>query len=157
MADQTDLQAAHPGFYNRDREMIPRILLMAMLVLALASLALVTLAVVTDRPLVGQPKPAATVQHLDLVLQSTGGTSVLVTSPDGTVLADLANGGFISAVQRGLARERLVHGITGNPAVELKALENGRLTLSDPQTGWSVELGHFGKDNKAAFERLLSN
>lgn len=157
MSDQTQIGLSRPGFYNRDREMIPRILLRAMLVLALTSLALVTFAVVTDRPHVGQPKAADTVQSLELVLVPTGATAVLVTAPDGTVLADLDNGGFISAVQRGLARERLVHGITGNPSVELTELANGRLTLSDPQTGWSVELGNFGKDNKAAFERLLSN
>ena len=32
---------------------------------------------------------------------------------------------------------------------------NGDLTLVDPQTGQSVELGSFGPTNRAAFEALL--
>ena len=40
--------------------------------------------------------------------------------------------------------------------VRLIAYANGRLTVLDPETGWSVELGDFGSDNKAAFERLMT-
>jgi len=41
--------------------------------------------------------------------------------------------------------------------VRLVAYDNGRLTLHDDRTGWSVELHAFGDANKAAFERLLDN
>jgi putative photosynthetic complex assembly protein len=39
--------------------------------------------------------------------------------------------------------------------VTLARHENGRLTLTDPATGWSVELTAFGSDNEAAFAALL--
>ena len=39
--------------------------------------------------------------------------------------------------------------------VTLARHQNGRLSLSDPETGWSVELTNFGSDNEAAFAALL--
>ncbi len=142
---------------NRDREMIPRNLLRAMFGLAMVSLALVSFAVLTDRPTVGQPKPAEVLESLEMTLTATGGKAVLVTDSAGTEIANLDHGGFITVVQNGLARERLKQNVTGNPPVELIRFANGRLTLLDPATNWSVELGNFGQDNKAAFERLMSN
>jgi putative photosynthetic complex assembly protein len=41
--------------------------------------------------------------------------------------------------------------------VRLVSFANGRLSLEDPETGWSVELYGFGSDNEAAFQRLLDN
>jgi putative photosynthetic complex assembly protein len=40
--------------------------------------------------------------------------------------------------------------------VRIVEYANGRLTVVDDHTGWSAELGAFGSDNKAAFERLMS-
>jgi putative photosynthetic complex assembly protein len=139
-----------------DRENIPSRLLQAMMALALSSLALVTFAVVTDRDHVGQPKDAAVLAKRTLVLKGHGAKAVTVTDADGKVLFDLEHGGFVTVIQNGLERTRTVAHVDQTLPVQLVQYANGRLTVFDPATGWSVELGNFGKDNKAAFERLLT-
>ena len=76
---------------------------------------------------------------------------------DGTVLMDLPHGGFITVIQSAVARARVVARTEGNPPVRIIRYDNGRLVAEDPATGWSTELYAFGDDNKAAFERLLSD
>ena len=138
-----------------DKDMIPKTLLRAMLLLTVTSLAIVTAAVVSGRDTVGQPKASEPVASREIVLQGGGAKAVTVLDADGTVLADLDHGGFITVVQNGLARERLKNRLAATLPVEIVRYANGRLTLIDPSTGWSVELGNFGADNTAAFERLL--
>jgi len=145
-----------PALTNRDAEMIPRTLLVAMLFLALSSLAIVGAAVVSDRPTTGKPQPAAVVEEKWVILEGRDAQAVVVRNPDGTILADLPHGGFITVIQNGMARERLVHRIEGNPPMRIVRYANGRLVAEDPATGWSAELYAFGADNKAAFERLLA-
>ncbi|MDJ0628115.1 MAG: photosynthetic complex assembly protein PuhC [Rhodobacter sp.] len=156
MSDQTFTPRA-PALRNTDREMIPKVLVRAMFALAMASLAIVSFAVLTDRPHVGVPPAAKALQSRGLILEGSGAKAVRVLARDGTVLADLAHGGFITVIQNAMAHERGKNGIAGNPPVDLVAYANGRLAIHDPATGWSAELGNFGKDNKAAFERLLTN
>ena len=146
---------ARPALHNTDPEMIPRPLLGAMAGLAIVSLLLVSYAVLTERETVGRPAPAEIVFERMIVIESAPGNSaVTVRDPDGAVVLDLANGGFIDAVHDGIARNRSVNGIANDAPVRLVEYANGRLSLKDPQTGWSVELQSFGADNKAAFERL---
>ena len=144
-----------PALRSQNPELIPKVLLRAMFALAMASLAIVSFAVITDRDHVGVPKPAEVLSSRSLILQGGGAKAVTVRQLDGTVLADLDHGGFITVIQNGLERARLVHGVQADLPVDLVAYANGRLTLTDPETGWSTELGSFGSDNKAAFERLL--
>lgn len=141
----------------RDREMIPAALLRAMAALVLASLALVSFAVVTGRPTVGQPQAAAVVAERQIALIGGGAKAVTVRGADGTVLADLAHGGFVTVVQNALQTARHRHGIDPALPVRLVRYENGRFAVEDPQTGWSVELYAFGADNEAAFARLLAD
>lgn len=63
--------------------------------------------------------------------------------------------GFLRGVLRGLAQERLRRGIGDGPVFQLMASADGRLTLSDPATGRSVDLESFGRDNAAVFARWL--
>ena len=63
--------------------------------------------------------------------------------------------GFLRGVLRGLAQERLRRGIGDGPVFQLRASADGRLTLSDPATGRSVDLESFGRDNAAIFARWL--
>jgi len=63
--------------------------------------------------------------------------------------------GFIRGVMRGLARARHRAGIDKALPFRLTRWSNGNLTLVDPQTGQSVELGSFGPSNRADFEKLL--
>ncbi len=144
-----------PALRNQKAEMIPTALLRGMLALALVTLAITTVAVVTDRPTVGQPKPSEVVASRAIILEGLDAQAVTVRNADGTLLADLPHGGFITVIQNAMARERLVHRIEGNPPLNIVRYANGRLVAEDPATGWSAELYAFGAENKAAFERLL--
>lgn len=138
-----------------DREMIPTRLLQGMLALVLASLALVTFAVVTGRDHVGVPPRGEVIRQAEFVLEGKSAQAVVVRDAQGKVLLDLPHGGFVTVIQSGMARARVVKGIEGNPPMRVVEYAGGRLVAEDPATGWSAELYAFGKDNKAAFERLL--
>lgn len=88
--------------------------------------------------------------------------------PDGGVLAeDVASGaqlrvasgkdGFVRGVLRSFARERRAYGLGAEAgAFRLSRHADGTLWLVDEATGRQVELSAFGRDNRAAFEVLLS-
>ena len=137
-----------------DKELIPRRLVYAMGGLALFSLALTSFAVLTDRPLVGQPKDAPVLAERQIVLNGTG-NGAHITAPDGAIIHSTPDGGFIAAVRQGLFFERRRHGLTDNSPITVTRFANGRLSLSDPATGWSVELTSFGADNLAAWDPVL--
>lgn len=141
---------------SANKDMIPKPLLLAMLALVLASLAVVTFAVLTGRSHVGVPKPAAIVAERSIILQGGGTQAVTVLATDGTVLMNLPHGGFITVIQNGMERARLTAGVDKLLPVRIVEYANGRLTAMDDYTGWSAELGAFGSDNRAAFERLMS-
>ncbi len=145
-----------PKLRSDNPEMIPKALLRGMLALVVATLALVSYASVTDRPLVGVPKPSAVAREQMIVLQGHSAQAVTVMNADGTIMMDLPHGGFVTVIQSGLATERRKYGVDPLLPVRLVQYENGRLTIEDDHTGWSAELYAFGADNKAAFERLLS-
>lgn len=138
------------------KEMIPKPLLLAMLGLVLATLAIVSLSVLTGRAPAGQPAPAAIVAERTIYLQGAGAQAVTVLDENRALLADLPHGGFITVIQNGVARARLTARVDQSLPVRIVEYANGRLTVIDDHTGWSAELGAFGSDNKAAFERLMS-
>lgn len=144
-----------PALHSQKSEMIPTALLRAMFALALASLAIATWAVLSGRPPVGQPSTSEVVASRAIILEGRDAQAVTIRNADGTLLADLPHGGFITVIQNAMARERLTHGVQGNPPLNIVRYANGRLAAEDPATGWSAELYAFGSDNKAAFERLL--
>jgi len=87
--------------------------------------------------------------------------------PDGSVaVLDARNGqqiesihgeaGFLRGALRAMARERRKQGLGAEPAFELVARADGRLTLLDPSTGERIDLESFGPTNAAAFARLLT-
>ncbi len=139
---------------RRDKEMIPKQLVIAMFTLALTSLALTSYSVLTDRPHVGQPKPADVIVERQIML-SGDGQGATVTTPAGDVLMDTDEGGFVAAVRQALERQRTTHRLTANTPVTLSSLEGGRITIHDPATDWRVELAVFGADNTAAWLSLL--
>lgn len=151
-----DQTLRRPALKSRNPEMIPKTLLRGMLALALAALALTTYAVVTGRPTVGQPTPAAVVESRAIILEGLDAQAVRVRAADGTLIADMPHGGFVTVIQSGVATQRRRHGIDPALPVNIVRYENGRLAVEDPETGWSAELYAFGDDNKAAFERLMS-
>jgi putative photosynthetic complex assembly protein len=96
-------------------------------------------------------------------------TLTFADMPDGAVrVADAATGqtiatlhgerdggGFVRGVMRGMARDRQMRGIGQAPPFTLILWQDGSLSLTDPASGRSVELGAFGPDNRAAFLRFL--
>lgn len=148
---------SHTRFHRPDsNDMIPRPVVMAMIGLALTSLVLVAWARVTDRPLAAMPPAAEVVRERTIILVGGGAQAVTVLDADGALLADMDHGGFVTVIQNGLQRNRLVHGVDAELPVRVVEYANGRLTVHDDITGWRVELGNFGADNRAAFERLMN-
>ncbi|KIN69968.1 putative photosynthetic complex assembly protein [Sulfitobacter noctilucicola] len=141
----------------RDREMVPRILVIAMFGLMALTLAIVTFARLTEQPLRGVPAESAIVAERPITLIGARSGGVTVEDANGTEIAwsfkDKA--GFIDVIWVSVARERKVQGITGNPPLRLVRRANGHTAIIDPATGWSIELIGYGQDNIAAFARLL--
>jgi putative photosynthetic complex assembly protein len=138
-----------------EREMIPRALLWAMLALALSALLITAFSVLTDRPRTGTPIPGKVTAERELILEGRSAQAVTVYSADGTLLADMDHGGFITVIQNAIQRARTVARVEGNPPIRIVQYDNGRLVAEDPASGASIELYAFGDDNKAAVERLL--
>jgi putative photosynthetic complex assembly protein len=138
------------------RDMIPGYVVKVMFALAVISLALVAHARLTGAPVAAVPPAAEILQVREIVLIGGGAQAVRVETPDGQVLADMAHGGFVTVIQNGLQRERMKHKLSAELPIRIVEYANGRLAAEDPETGWSVELGNFGQDNRAAFERLMA-
>jgi putative photosynthetic complex assembly protein len=81
-----------------------------------------------------------------------------VMDANGNLIADLSadEGGFIAGVARVLDRERAKHKKPLDGAVIVTLGANGRLSITDPSTGWSADLMGFGADNAKAFAKLLA-
>lgn len=142
---------------REDRELVPRILLRAVAILLLLVLGMVTWARVTGLPLAAVPPegPIAQERQLHIFGDITGSARVLDTN--GVLIADLdpTEGGFIAGVARSLTLKRRQAGVDPAASVHLIQYSDGRMALKDTLTGWRAELIGFGKDNAAAFARLL--
>jgi putative photosynthetic complex assembly protein len=147
--------ASHELLRERDREMIPPPLLRMMLALVIASLLLVSWAVWTGREPTGKPEASPITAERQLVIKTGGAKAVTLYDADGSFLTHLDHGGFVTVIGSGLDRARTVARVGQDAPVTLARHQNGRLTLTDPATGWSVELTAFGSDNEAAFAALL--
>jgi putative photosynthetic complex assembly protein len=145
--------------YTEADRLLPRVLIRAMVGLVLVSLAIVAYARVTDRPLESTPpvSPVVAEAHLTLISDAATG-AVEVMDAQGTMLASLSPeaGGFIAGVHRTILRERAKYRIPLEGPVTLRAMENGRMAILDPATGWSADLMGFGADNASAFAQLLA-
>ncbi len=97
------------------------------------------------------------VDSRDLLFEdrANGGVAVL---EDGRVIDVVAPGtnGFLRGVLRGLARERKLRDITVQTPFRLTRWADGRLSVEDPATGRTVDLGAFGPDNWAVFAQILT-
>ncbi len=148
----------HQVLARRDREMIPKPLLRAMLGLVIACVALVTYARVTDRPLEAKYPEIAIRQERQIILTGdTSGAAKVIDADTGAVIADLPGdkGGFISGVSSVIVRERTLAGVPIDAPVRLMRFADGRLGLRDDLTGFELALIGFGRDNTAAFARLM--
>jgi putative photosynthetic complex assembly protein len=144
-------------FHRPDaNDMIPPVIIKAMIGLAVATLAMVAWARLSDRPMAAVPPAAEIVRERTFSLIGGGAQAVTVLDENGTLLVSMDHGGFVTVIQNGLQRARRVHGIDPDLPIRVVEYANGRLTAHDDLTGYSVELGSFGGDNRAAFERLMN-
>ena len=141
----------------RDREMVPRFLVIAMFGLMIASLALVTFAQITDQPQRGVVRESPVVREMPITLVGERNSGIRVLNATGTEIAFSQDNkaGFIDVIWVGVSRERKVQGVIGNPPLTLVRRENGNTAIIDPATNWSIELIGYGADNVAAFARLI--
>jgi len=142
---------------HRDKEMVPRFLVQAMFGLMAASLAIVAYAQWFNVPNKGVLVEAPIVQSLEIVMTGDRSGIYEITSMDGTLLASSSDhkAGFLGVIGRVIDRERFVHDLTGNAPITIVRRENGNIAIVDDTTDLSVELIGYGKDNVAAFAKLL--
>lgn len=145
---------------ERDKEMIPMVLIRAMAILCICVLIIVSYARLTDRPLSAMPPsveqaPIVTERMIRIYGQLDG--SARVFDVDGSLIAEYSNteGGFIAGIYRVLERERGAVGADASDPIRLVRFADGRLGLRDDLTDFRAELFGFGADNEAAFSRLL--
>jgi len=145
---------------ERDKEMIPTILLRAMFILVVCVIIIVGYARLTDRPLTAMPPsedivPAVMEREIRIFAQMDG--SARVMDINGNVIADLSpeEGGFVSGIGRVLERRRAAVGLGADEPIRLIRFADGRLGLRDDHTDFRTELVGFGAGNEAAFARLM--
>ena len=136
---------------------IPPKVLIATGLLLTATLVLTAVSRITG---VGRLKTpdADVVRTTEVRFRDAPNGAVIVTHGDGRPLTELAPGtnGFIRGVVRSLARARRLDRIKEDPAFRITLWSDHRLTLSDPATQQSIDVTGFGRDNRAAFARLLA-
>jgi putative photosynthetic complex assembly protein len=85
-----------------------------------------------------------------------GGRVSVYDAVDGAKIADLVEtDGFIRTVLNSLAFERTKSRITADTVFTIVLRADRHLTLEDPLTGQSVNLGAFGGANRTVFLRFL--
>ena len=147
----------NPNFKRPDNnDMIPPVLVRGMFGLVTLTLVLVAFASFTGREPVAMPAPAPIAESWTISLIGNDAQSVTVLDAEGNLLADMDHGGFVTVIQNGLMTMRRRHGIDPSLPLEIVKFDNGRLAAIDPLTDYRVELTQFGRDNQAAFERLLN-
>ncbi len=142
---------------HRDREMVPRFLVIAMFSLMLISLAMVSYAQWTDHPKSGVLKISPIEKEITVSLVGDRSVGVAINDMDGTQLAhsNLNKSGFIDVIWVSVMRERTVQNKDMTAPIRVVRRENGHTAILDDATGWSIELIGYGQDNVAAFARLI--
>lgn len=145
---------------ERDKEMVPVVLVRAMFILCVCVLIIVSYARLTDRPLSAtapsvEEVPIVTERLVQIYGELNGSARVL--DVNGNVIANYTSeeGGFIAGVYRVLERERGAVGAMASDPIRVVRFADGRIGLRDPLTDFRAELVGFGADNEAAFARLL--
>jgi putative photosynthetic complex assembly protein len=136
-------------------ERIPRWLVRAIgLVLLAVLLAVAGVRLAGFNPAVA---PAAPLAERTLHFDDTPDGAVRVTDASSGETLALMQGeqGFLRGVLRGLARDRRAHGTGRATPYTLSLHVDGRLLISDPDTGARIDLASFGRDNAAVFLRWL--
>lgn len=154
------LSKAEQKLVERDKEMIPTVLVRAMFVLCVCVLIIVAYARVTDRPLSAMPpslEEAPVVAEREIRIFGNMDGSARVLSTDGELIVAFSpeEGGFVAGIYRVLERERGAVGLSASEPIRLVRFSDGRLGLRDDVTDFRTELFGFGADNEAVFARIM--
>lgn len=143
---------------HRDRDMVPRFLVVAMFSLMAATLVIVAYAQWFDVPQRGVVNAAPVVDQMTVRFESSREGVSTVYDMDGNQIAYSGDDkmGFVGVIGIVINRERLVAGLPNEAPVTILKRQNGTYAIEDPLTGWSVELIGYGADNVAAFAGLLN-
>ena len=124
-----------------------------------ATLLFVALSSATGIGKLEAPLPATTsAAARDLFFHDRDDGGVRVTEAQGgAVIAEFepATNGFLRSTVRGLVRERKRRDLGPEMPFRIALETDGRLLLSDPATGRTVDLRAFGPTNLEVFARLL--
>lgn len=137
---------------------IPRPILLAIGGVVLLTLVLVGAVRLTGTPPSAIPAVSAIQMSHLMVLQERPGGGVIIRDPQtGEIERELLTGedGFVRGVLRVLNRVRMQYGQPTTDPWRVTRWDNGRLSLDDPKSGWSMELTGFGPSNYATFAKLL--
>lgn len=142
---------------HRDKEMVPTFLVKAMFGLMIGTVSLVAYAQWADVPQQGVLIEAPIVQSVDIIITGDRNGLYEVSDSNGNLITTSAEhlNGFIGVMGRSIEHERHIRSIIGNPPIQVVRRENGNVAVLDEATGMSVELIGYGKDNVAAFAKLL--
>lgn len=146
MTDRTD-----------EMQRFPRTVLLSAAVLAFGVITVIALSRTAD---VGVSRIAYTTplqtRALRFTDQPDGAVAVFAASDNQRIaVLEPGHGGFVRIVMRALAKERLAKGVGSGPAFELTRWDDGRLSITDPETGRRLDLSGFGKTNVDDFAKLL--
>ena len=142
---------------ERDRDMVPRFLVIAMFALMIASLGLVSFAKLTGMP------PTAIASLPEIVAERTvsfagdRSSGIILQEESGAQIASSSENkaGFIDVVWVAVMRERKVQGTDVTAPIRIVRRRGGRVDIIDDTTGWNLELIGYGQDNVAAFATLI--
>jgi putative photosynthetic complex assembly protein len=142
---------------ERDRDMVPRFLIIAMFGMMAISLALVTFARVNEMPPTAIPTQPEIVAERTVTFAGDRSSGIIILDEAGAQIASSSENkaGFIDVVWVAVMRERKVQQTDATAPVRIVRREGGRVDVIDDTTGWQLELIGYGQDNVAAFAALI--
>ena len=125
---------------HRDRDMVPRFLVIAMFSLMLISLSLVSYAQLTDHPNTGVLKFSPIEKEITVSLVGDRSKGVAIHDMDGNQLAhsNLKKSGFIDVIWVSVMRHRTVQNKDISAPIRIIRRQNGHTAIFDDATGWSI-------------------
>ena len=142
---------------HRDREMVPKFLVWGMFTMMFAAVALVSYARISGREVTSVVPHSDIIKEIFVTLEGSRNEGVAVLDINGKQIAHSTQdkAGFIDVIWMSVMRERTVQDVTSEMPVRIVQRENGRVAVIDDTTGWKIELIGYGRDNVAAFARLI--